>query len=266
MPVGRRLFRALLSCRRGREALSRKRESYSLVRSLIALVLIAGCFWAAQWQYDRGIARQDRNNAIEKNTVVASSTLNELVSDPIKNEWKPLTVSGEFDTTDQVLLRNRYFEGQYGFQLLTRFNAIDGKSFWVDCGWVKAGATALTPPELPTLPTGLVEISGRLRLDSSLPQGSFFAIPVGNSKGLISEADEESGQKSESFYIDLLGGSQPSLTPKVPAQLPELSDGPHLAYALQWIFFAGLVVYGRFLIRREILPVKEFGVEPASGN
>ena len=92
--------------------MSRKSESYSLVRSLIALVLIAGCLWAAQWQYDRGIARQDRNNAIERNTVVASSTLNELVSDPIKNEWKPLTVSGEFDSTDQVLLRNRYFEGQ----------------------------------------------------------------------------------------------------------------------------------------------------------
>ena len=40
------------------------------------------------------------------------------------------------------------------------------------------------------------------------------------------------------------------LTPDVAAQLPELSDGPHMAYALQWIFFAGLVVYGRILIRR----------------
>jgi hypothetical protein len=27
----------------------------------------------------------------------------------------------------------------------------------------------------------------------------------------------------------------------VPARLPELSDGPHMAYALPWIFFAGLV-------------------------
>jgi cytochrome oxidase assembly protein ShyY1 len=262
----RRLFQAPLSCRRGREALNRRRESYSLVRSLIALVLIAGCFLAAQWQYERGIARQDRNDVIEKNTAVASSALNDLVGSPIRNEWKPVTVSGEFDTSNQVLLRNRYFEGQYGFQLLTRFTAIDGKSFWVDCGWVKAGATAMTPPDLPTLPIGLVEISGRLRLDSSLPQGSFFAIPVGNSRGLISEADEESGQKSESFYIDLLGGNQPSLTPKVPAELPELSDGPHLAYALQWIFFAGLVIYGRFLIRREVLPSKELRVEPAGGN
>lgn len=221
---------------------------------------------AAQWQYERGITRQDRNSAIERNTAVATASLSELIDNPVRNEWKPLTVSGEFDTSNQVLLRNRYFEGQYGFQLLTRFTAVDGKSFWVDCGWVKAGPNAMTQPELPTLPTGLVSISGRLRLDTSLPQGSFFAIPVGNSKGLITEADEQSGQKSESFYVDLLGGNQASLTPNVPAELPELSDGPHLAYALQWLFFAGLVVYGRFLIRREILPVKEIRVEPTDSN
>jgi cytochrome oxidase assembly protein ShyY1 len=39
--------------------------------------------------------------------------------------------------------------------------------------------------------------------------------------------------------------------------LPELSDGPHMAYALQWIFFGGLVIYGRFLIRRDVLSSKE---------
>ena len=29
-----------------------------------------------------------------------------------------------------------------------------------------------------------------------------------------------------------------------------LSDGPHMAYALQWLFFGGLIIYGRILIRR----------------
>jgi cytochrome oxidase assembly protein ShyY1 len=74
---------------------------------------------------------------------------------------------------------------------------------------------------------------------------------------LISKANAQSGTSTENFYIDLLRGSDPSLTPQVPAQLPELSDGPHMAYALQWIFFGGLVVYGRYLIRREVLSVKE---------
>ena len=183
--------------------------------------------------------------------------LETVAENPSQHEWQPVIATGIFDTTSQILLRNRYFEGVYGFELLTRFTDVQGRKFWVDCGWVKAGENATTQPKLPQLPLGEVTITGRLRLDSSLPRGSFFAIPGNGSGGLISKANAQSGSVSESFYIDLLNGSQPSLTPAVPAQLPELSDGPHMAYALQWLFFGGLVVYGRFLIRRDVLSRKE---------
>jgi len=166
-------------------------------------------------------------------------------------------VDGTFDATSQILLRNSYSDGVYGFELLTRFTDLQGQTIWVDCGWVKAGASATTRPELPAIPTGQVSITGRLRLDSSLPQGSFFAIPQGSKTGLIAKANAQSGKSSENFYIDLLNGSEPALTPAVSAQLPELSDGPHMAYALQWLFFAGLIGYGRFLIRRDVLSRKE---------
>jgi cytochrome oxidase assembly protein ShyY1 len=123
---------------------------------------------------------------------------------------------------------------------------------------VKAGPNALTPPVIPELPVDQVAIEGRLRLDSSLPRGAFFALPSDGSGGLISQANAQSqSQVSEKFYIDLLRGNQPELTPAVPAELPELSDGPHMAYALQWVFFGGLVVYGRILIRRDVLSDKE---------
>jgi surfeit locus 1 family protein len=105
-------------------------------------------------------------------------------------------------------------------------------------------APTITPP-----PTNEVSITGRLRLDSSLPRGSFFALPA-NGDGLISKLDAQSQLDTQNYYIDLLSGSESSLTPKSAAQLPELSDGPHMAYALQWLFFAGLVIYGRILIRR----------------
>ena len=97
-----------------------------------------------------------------------------------------------------------------------------------------------------------------MRLDTSLPRGAFFAIPSGESEGLVSKANAQSGTSTENFYLDLISGNSPLLTPKVPAQLPELSDGPHMAYALQWIFFGGLVIYGRFLIRRDVLSGEEF--------
>ena len=96
---------------------------------------------------------------------------------------------------------------------------------------------------------GWLDSLARIRLDSSLPRGAFFAISSGNQE-IISKLNAQSRLETENYYIDLISGSIPQLTPAAPAQLPELSDGPHMAYALQWVFFAGLAGYGRILIRR----------------
>ncbi len=259
MPDARQFCPVLQFLRRGRKELSKsaRKESYSLLKSLIALSLIFLCLWAAQWQFNRGLDRSERNSKIESHVAMEPVALDMVASDPERHEWKSVTTTGTFDRKNQILLRNRYFEGVYGFELLTRFTDTKGKSFWVDCGWVKAGESALTRPELPELPRGAVEIIGRLRLDTSLPRGAFFAIPSGQSDGLVSKANAQSGTSTENFYLDLISGSNPLLTPAVPAQLPELSDGPHMAYALQWVFFGGLVIYGRFLIRRDVLSREE---------
>ena len=194
---------------------------------------------------------------IETNSSMTPIPLSQVRNSVVNHEWQPVKVTGTFNPQSQILLRNRYSEGVYGFELLTRFESLEGQSFWVDCGWVKAGKNATTQPALPELPSTQVDITGRLRLDSSLPRGSFFAIPTNKSDGLVSKANAQSGSTTEAFYIDLLSGSETSLTPTVPAQLPELSDGPHMAYALQWLFFGGLIVYGRILIRRDVLTHKE---------
>jgi surfeit locus 1 family protein len=227
----------------------RTRENFAFLKSLIALALIVLCFIAAQWQYNRGVDRHQRNFLIEENIAAPKISLENAAGDLTKNEWRTVTTQGVFDASQTILLRNRYFEGKYGFEFLTLFTSSKSEKFWVDRGWIVAGKDALTAPVIPNTPSGTVEITGRLRLDTSLPRGSFFAIPASGS-GLISKWNAQNEVVTEGFYLDLLNGSTTELTPKVSAQLPELSDGPHMAYALQWIFFAGLVGYGRFLIRR----------------
>ncbi len=226
-----------------------QRETWALFKSLIALALIVLCLWAAQWQYQRGVDRHARNTLIETRIGLDAQPLSTVDTAPQRYEWQSVTTTGEFNQDEEILLRNRYSEGVYGFNVLTIFTSSDNKRFWVDRGWVKAGITATTPPAVRKTPAGVVEITGRLRLDSSLPRGSFFALPA-NSTGLVSKLNAQSQSKTEDFYLDLLSGSEPSLTPEVVSQLPELIDGPHMAYALQWVFFAGLVIYGRILIRR----------------
>ena len=225
------------------------KEPWALLKSFIALLLIIFCLWGSQWQYHRGVDRHARNAVIQDRIAQSPIELNSVSGALIDYEWQTVLVEGVFDNEKQILLRNRYNDGKYGYEVLTLFRSTTNKSFWVDRGWVQAGATATTPPVVTEVPTSQVSITGRLRLDSSLPRGSFFALP-GKGEGLVSELNAQSQLNTEKFYIDLLNGSEPSLTPDVAAQLPELSDGPHMAYALQWIFFAGLVVYGRILIRR----------------
>ena len=239
----------------------RAREPLAFTKSLLAFALIVLCLWAAQWQFQRGIDRQDRNSRIESQLTLSALNISEIsaqkVIDISQFEWRSVNATGSFKSEQQILLKNRYFEGVYGYEVLTRFELSDGRFIWVDRGWVKAGKDAKTAPEITAVPKEPVSIVGRVRLDKSLPVGAFFALP-NSGDGMISKLNAQTGFASEGFYLDLITGSDSSLIPKAPAQVPELSDGPHLAYSFQWVFFAGLFVYGRILIRRgQILTRKE---------
>lgn len=225
------------------------KERYAFLKTLVALLLILLCLWAAQWQYHRGIDRHARNTLIVEQSQLPAVELNQLTGNINSFEWRTISIQGVFDDRNQILLRNRYNEGVYGFEQLTLF-VFDQRKIWVDRGWIKAGSNATIPPQLQQTSDESVRITGRLRLDSSLPQGKFFAVANNAQRDLVSQLDARKGIQTEDFYIDLISASDIAMNPDVPVELPELSDGPHMAYALQWIFFAALVIYGRRLIRK----------------
>lgn len=225
------------------------KEQYSILKTLTALILVFLCLWAAQWQYQRGVDRHSRNTLIAEQSQYSSIKFQDLVGDISQYEWRKISLEGTFDEKNQILLRNRYNDGVYGFEQLTLF-VFQNREIWVDRGWVKAGSSATVPPLLQPTTEEWIGIEGRLRLDSSLPQGKFFAVANDSERNLVSQLDARKGVQTEKFYIDLISASNSSMNPAVPVELPELSDGPHMAYALQWVFFAGLVIYGRRLIRK----------------
>ena len=225
------------------------KERYAFLKTLVALLLILLCLWAAQWQYHRGVDRHARNTLIIEQSLLPAVELGELTGNIDSFEWRTISFQGVFDDKNQILLRNRYSEGVYGFEQLTLF-VFDQRKIWVDRGWIKAGSNATIPPQLQQTSDKSVRITGRLRLDSSLPQGKFFAVANNAQRDLVSQLDARKGIQTEDFYIDLISVSDTAMNPDVPVELPELSDGPHMAYALQWIFFAALVIYGRRLIRK----------------
>jgi cytochrome oxidase assembly protein ShyY1 len=223
--------------------------------SSLAVLLIFGCLQGALWQYDRYQQRHANNELIRKN-VALDSTLSEKDlggKNATQIAWRKISITGRFDPSKEFLIRNRYHEGKYGFGVITLFVSDSGKRYWVDRGWVIAGKDAQTPPEIQEVDSMPIEITGRVRVSNieTQVQGSVFAIPGSNSTPKLAKWNSDQAIQAEPIYFDLISASNPMINPKVATALPELSDGPHLAYSFQWILFIFLVAFAWFLLFRE---------------
>lgn len=224
----------------------------SLLQSFVALLLIAACLFAAQWQFSRGSNQSANNKIIAANLDLPSLNIQDIENlDPVANQWRKITLQGKFSMSNQELVRNRYYEGKFGFEVLTLFTTTNGQNFWVDRGWVAAGPNAATPPDVEQVTSESIEITARIRSEnlSRQLQGSFFVTRA------ISEKPESiaklQGIDANEYYLDLLGSPDGQVRPLTEIELPELSNGPHYAYGIQWLAFALLALTGRFLIFRE---------------
>ena len=224
----------------------------SLLQSFVALVLVAACLYAAQWQFSRGANQSATNKIIAANLDLPSLTMNDVADlDPVSNQWRKINLTGKFSQSNQELVRNRYYEGKFGFEVLTLFTATNGENFWVDRGWVAAGPNAATPPVVEPIASGNLEITARIRSEnlSRQLQGSFFVTRASSEKP--ESIAKLQGIDANAYYLDLLGSPSGQVKPLTEIELPELSNGPHYAYGIQWLAFALLTLIGRFLLFRE---------------
>ena len=224
----------------------------SLLQSFVALLLIAACLFAAQWQFSRGSNQSANNKIIAANIDLPSLTIEDVANlDPVANQWRKITLQGKFSMSNQELVRNRYYEGKFGFEVLTLFTTTNGENFWVDRGWVAAGPNAATPPDVEQVTGESIEITARIRSEnlSRQLQGSFFVTRATSEKP--ESIAKLQGIDANEYYLDLLGSPDGKVRPLTEIELPELSNGPHYAYGIQWLAFALLALTGRFLIFRE---------------
>lgn len=224
--------------------------------SLIALIAFSICVQGARWQFERYEVRHAKNELIRANVSKGTIAEPELLSLPITDTaWRKIEIAGKFNPENEILVRGRYNQGQYGFGVVTLFESQSGKRYWIDRGWVKAGPDAKTPPSTKPVDSRLLLVTGRVRVESieSQVSGTVFALPGNNGTTKLTRWNNDGSIVTEPFYFDLIETSLSEFNPDAPTPLPELSDGPHLAYTVQWILFAGLVMFGLFLVVREEL-------------
>ena len=186
----------------------------SLLQSFIALVLVAVCLFAAQWQFSRGASQSATNRIISANLDLPSLTMADIENlDPVNNQWRKITLQGNFSQDKQELVRNRYYEGKFGFEVLSLFTASNGENFWVDRGWVAAGPNAATPPVVEPISIENLEIIARIRSEnlSRQLQGSFFVTRASNEKP--ETITKLQGVEANAYYLDLLGSPDGKVGP-----------------------------------------------------
>ncbi len=172
--------------------------------------------------------------------------------------YRRVRVAGRYDRVSEILLRNRSFEGEPGSHVLTPLVLADGRGVLVDRGWIPQNLSGSA--EERTRPPVLrpVEVVGVLF--PSERKGAFGpAIPPTGRLTTIPRIDvPRIGRQVDYPLVPLYLRLQSQTPPQsgelpVPPGLPDLSEGPHLSYAIQWFIFAALAA-GTYvvLLRREV--------------
>jgi surfeit locus 1 family protein len=249
-----------------------------IVATLVVLLGMALMLRLSVWQFDRLEERRVANAALT--AVLNSSPL--TLTEPLPTdvaEWKDRQVAaeGEFDHEHQVTLLVQSWQGRAGVHLITPF-VLDGldtasqkplRAVLVDRGWapqtdVDNGNLAIYDETGPVRLTGVVALSqplsryGNPELEAEGPQTAVYRIDV-------SRLQEQMPYQLLPFYViqapPPAGNTAPPLR-----ELPEvdLSEGPHLSYALQWILFTFILGGGYLIFVRRSLQ-KQTAV-PQSAN
>lgn len=212
----------------------------------LVVVLAAACSALGLWQLDRRDQAAATVNTVEANydqpplnyTPSLFSTFDESL------EWTPVTLTGEYDTANQRIVRNRPLNGRPGYEVLVPLKLDDGTAVVINRGWLPIGNDqAGRPDTVPAPPDDEVTVTARIRpgepvLDRSAPAGQLASI------NLAGYQDQLDYPISTGAYGLLASESPaPATTPISPAK-PAIDLGPHLSYSMQWFAFGALLFVG----------------------
>ena len=221
--------------------------------AVFVILLAALCTRLGFWQLHKLELRLDRNDIITAHFGADPVALDSVLSpgDEVDRttEWTRVTAVGTYDLEHQLTVKFTTRDGAPGVDVVTPLVRADGSAVLVDRGWFATDNT-VTRPDVPEPPTGEVTVMGWLR-QSNGATGNAVTPTDGQIRAISSDAlstyvpyDLTNG------YVNLQQQTPPAATSLAAEPQPELGQGPHFFYALQWWFFALLAVVGYFWFAR----------------
>lgn len=194
-----------------------------IVLALMAIGLVAG-----RWQWGRYETKSHALHAQQAATGLPTVPLESIMTTadtgPGAADWRKVTVTGVIDQKDLVQLRGRTIDTNATIQYLAWIHTSPkGQAVLLNLGW-----TSRTEPTAPSIPSGVVTVTGTVRAfdsDNGRPGTRITPAQMSGANGNILAAY---------LMVDSACGGSGCLDGVAPVPLPELSLGPHLSYAMQW--------------------------------
>ena len=217
----------------------------------IAVAVAAyGAWLLGEWQFHRLADRKASNAIVERNTTAPASPVSDVLAPgrPVDaaDEWRVVNATGTYVPEDTVIVRYRTRDGASGADVVVPLVTPEGAALLVDRGWMATDNTATEPVDPPAPPPDEVTVTGWVRVDAT---GDSTA--VSSTGGALSTRAISSDRIGEAIdrevyggFVDLKSEDPAPETPLERAELPELDNGPHFFYGLQWWFFGVLAVVG----------------------
>ena len=164
--------------------------------------------------------------------------------DPVAQSDRMATLVGEYDYDREVVIKNKLYQDQPGFHLLTpmRLQGQD-EAVLVDRGWVPAAGFDPTNLSPYREATGPIRVEGRIEAED--PRPAQAQLPASPQKEWyrvdIAALQKQTPYPLRPFYVALVpSAGHTGLPYRNPPEIV-MDEGPHLGYAFQWFLFAAVV-------------------------
>ena len=218
--------------------------------ALAVLALVAGTIWLGDWQFDRLGERKADNAVVRANESKDPAPVDEVLAPGREvadtDEWRLVEATGTYDAEGTILVRYRSRDGAAGVDVVVPLVTASGTALLVDRGFLETVPSGRERGDIPDIPDGDVVVTGWVRADGT---GDSTAVDALSTRAISSVAIGEAlDREVYGGFLELRDEDGEPAEGLAPVELPELDNGPHFFYGLQWWFFGVLAVFGFFYL------------------
>ena len=226
---------------------------------LVLAALTATMVFLGFWQLNRLDQKQATNENVIARTALPPQEIQLLLNSATTSsasyadlQWRVVTAQGQYLADKSVTIINRSQDATAGYSPVTPFLLENGSVVFVNRGFVPLAQSTPAPT------SGSILLKGYLRTS----QTRTFLSAVDSTDPAATEfhrldlnlLSQRMSQPTLPMYLQLIEET-PALNSAWPAptQLPELTEGSHFSYAMQWWFFSLVSLTGWIVVSRRAL-------------